>query len=1182
MTGTRTTARATSAPVDAERVTERAPTGLVVDGPEGCLYANATALEVLGLTGPDASGTEWRAVFHEESRKAVNATIDRSRAAARPFSTRVRIVRPDGAARWVHLRGAPLDHGVLVIAVDDVTAELEAEQSLARRAQEYRNLVELSDGIVVRLSPAGIVLYSSPSSETILGWRPSDVAGRSALQFVHPDDHDLVLERLALATQEDPAGQTEFRLLTSTGEAVWFEAAARVRRARDGTVADLVVNCRDIRERREADAALQASEERYRTLVDSVREIIFQTDGEGRWSFLNARWEHVTGWPVDEVVGRHWLDFVHPDDRPHQRQLVRDLYAGRLEYVRQEVRGLTRAGEVRWLEASVRLLLDAEGNAIGTTGTLDDVTDRKLAEEELRRSEARFRALAANATDMVILIDAAWRIRYASPSVERLLGHRPVDLFGSNAISAVHPDDRAALQHAIDAAAASRRAPDPVEVRVRHRDGSWRWVELTATDRLADPAVNGIIVNAHDVTARRAAEDALRYREARWRALVQNASDSITVVAQDGTLLYSSPAAERLLGMDEGTVVGRRAADVVHADDIERVTAVFRALEHRGGVSSPFEYRLVTPDGSTRFVESIATNLLDDPEVLGFVVNTRDVSERRTAESLVRAQTSILGMVAEGQPLHETLTALTGLIEAHLPGTTGRVVLGSGDDEELDAGTGDVVTVPIVDGDRTVLGTIEVTTAECGEDDVRASSVLALAAHLAKVAIERQAAEDRLSHQALHDPLTGLPNRSLFLDRLASALTRAKRRQVQVAVLFLDVDRFKVVNDSLGHDRGDQLLVEVAGRLRRVLRPEDTAARFGGDEFTILCEDVSSEDDARTIATRIADELSAPFALDDREVFVTASIGIAMASAGMRPEYVVRDADAAMYRAKELGKARHEVFDQAMRARAIERLQTENALYRALERDELRLLYQPEVDMVTNELVGVEALIRWEHPERGLVPPVEFVPLAEETGLIVPIGTWAIREACRQAARWQDAPGRDMPLTVWVNLSARQLGQADLPSVIADALAESGARPESLCLEITESVLMADVEAALAALTALHDLGIRLGIDDFGTGYSSLSYLQRFPVDFLKVDQSFVQGLGRTNEDRAIVAGVVNLGHALGLGVIAEGVETTTQLHELQLLGCDIAQGFLLGRPGKPDLIDDLLLLREVYPAVVR
>jgi diguanylate cyclase (GGDEF)-like protein/PAS domain S-box-containing protein len=425
----------------------------------------------------------------------------------------------------------------------------------------------------------------------------------------------------------------------------------------------------------------------------------------------------------------------------------------------------------------------------------------------------------------------------------------------------------------------------------------------------------------------------------------------------------------------------------------------------------------------------------------------------------------------------------------------------------------------------------------------------------------RKQAEAQILHDALHDPLTGLPNRTLYLDRLGQAVARRRRREgTRFAVLFLDLDRFKIVNDSLGHLAGDALLVALAERLASCLRTDDTVARLGGDEFAILLDDIEDELEATRVVDRIQQALRNPFVLDGHEVFSTASIGITFGGpSDRRPEELLRDADTAMYRAKALGRDRHEIFDEAMHARAVAALTLESELRRGLERGELRLLYQPIVSLASGGTVGLEALVRWQHPERGLLAAADFVPLAEETGLIVPVGHWVMEEACRAARACREAGAA--PLPVSVNLCAREFTQGDLPARVRGLLERHGLEPGSLRVEITESLIMDDPATAVARCLALREMGVGIEIDDFGTGYSSLSSLRRFPVDALKIDRSFVLGVHERPEDTEIVRAIVSLAAALQLGVVAEGVETGEQAAALRALGCELAQGHLFARP---------------------
>ena len=445
--------------------------------------------------------------------------------------------------------------------------------------------------------------------------------------------------------------------------------------------------------------------------------------------------------------------------------------------------------------------------------------------------------------------------------------------------------------------------------------------------------------------------------------------------------------------------------------------------------------------------------------------------------------------------------------------------------------------------------------------------------HESRVEGALRALEAELRHQSLHDPLTGLPNRALFMDRLQHARARAERQQRAIAVLCLDLDHFKLINDSLGHDAGDRALKVAADRMRGCLRSSDTVARFGGDKFMILLEGITDSSSAVAVADAIVARLEEPLTLGEREVTTTGSIGVAVSFPGQdRPADLPRDADLALYHAKANGRSRTAMFDPSMSASALARLDLQSDLRRALERGEFTVYYQPKVVLRTGQIVAVEALARWQHPTRGLVPPAQFIPVAEEIGLIVPLGRWVLTEACRQMRAWQARLPAAPPLDISVNLSAQQFQHPELVADVGRILRETGLEPARLELELTESTIMEHGGSNLLTLQALKRLGVQLAIDDFGTGYSSLSYLKRFPVDTLKIDRSFVAGLGRDPDDTAIVAAIQTLAHTLNLVVVAEGIETDEQVVLLRALGCEQGQGYHFGRPLGGDAAESLLL----------
>ena len=549
-------------------------------------------------------------------------------------------------------------------------------------------------------------------------------------------------------------------------------------------------------------------------------------------------------------------------------------------------------------------------------------------------------------------------------------------------------------------------------------------------------------------------------RAAHFRSLVHSASDLITVVDADGRIRYQSPSAQKLLGFDPDALLGTDYVALVDPEDRSHLESIFADLVVAAEGSATAEYRVEHADGSSRYVESIVSNLLRDPAVEGLVLNTRDVTDRKTLE-------------------------------------------------------------------------------------------------------------DELAHQAFHDSLTGLSNRAVFRDRVDHALARSSRHVQPIAVLLLDLDGFKTVNDSLGHDVGDELLIAVGGRLQGCARASDTVARLGGDEFVILLEDDVDEASSTVVADRLLSTFAAPFQVGGREVFISASVGVAVNDIGsVDADALIRNADTAMYAAKTGGRARYEVFRPLMHERAMARFEVQADLRRALERDEFILFYQPIIDMVSGAVQGTEALIRWVHPTRGLIFPDDFIPAAEETGLIVPMGVWVLAEACRQTVEWRTEFPEAASLYVSVNLSTRQLFEPDLVDKVRDVLERSGLDPSALVLEITEGSLLQGVTETITKLRGLKALGVRLAIDDFGTGSSSLGHLRQFPIDVLKIDKSFVDDVATTgSEGPALVRAIIDLARTLQLETVAEGIEEPAQLAELRSAGCRSAQGYLFAKPLQADAV---------------
>jgi diguanylate cyclase (GGDEF)-like protein/PAS domain S-box-containing protein len=1055
-------------------------------------------------------------------------------------------------------------------------------------------------GVVIMISGDDrTITYISDSVTELLGYKPSELIGTLARDLVHPDDLPEMLRRSDALRNEPGSGfRMTSRLRHVDGSWRWV-ASSRRNLLDDPLVAGIVSVFIDVTEATEAAAKLQiseskframaealaASEERYRNLVQRSDDpvIILAPDGEIRYA--SDAIERMLGHRAADLVGTSAIDLLHPDDMAVAVDRLRDVLEG-VEKSPLIVRARTTTSEWRWLELTGTNVLD-EASVDGVIVNIRDVSERLQTEERLRMSEARFRALVQHASDTIEIINRDGTYAYVSPAITPLTGFTEEELIGQTAGQFVHPDDRAAvLGHFQQVMQLGPDQPVRFEARIPHRDGSVRWVDCIMTNHLDDPVVSGVVANVRDISASRQALQALQRSESLFRTLASSSPIGIYRVDDELGFGYVNERFCEIAGVSGIEEMQRVGMRIFDRDDF-RVAA--REWERTGALGLPYvgQSRLRREDGRTTWV-SIRTSPLRDEHgrLTGHVGTVEDITERVDAARDTARLTEVLSATSDLVAITDREGVLLYLNEA--------AQRFFNVDEATMASFDFIQVTPRWAQDRYANETLPALSDEgiwSGEFAYNRDGVevpvsalfishrdddghLEFVSSITRDISEQKAFEDQLAHQATHDPLTGLPNRVLLLDRLQMALARSGRSGATVGVLFLDLDHFKVVNDSLGHSKGDALLVAIAERLKGVVRPGDTVARFGGDEFVILCEDVRSDDDGLGIAQRVEQQLAAPIRLDENDIYVTASAGLATASGEIDGEALIRDADAAMYRAKDRGRARFEVFDAEMRHTAVDRLDVESALRRAIDHRELRVAYQPKIDLLTGEIVGAEALLRWEHPERGLLPPLEFLQIAEETGLIIPIGAWIFEQACRQAVRWRAEIPELWPLFVCVNLSGRQLQHPSLVSDLRDIVDRTGADPAYIDLEITESVAMHDVQATAEVFAGLKEIGFKLAIDDFGTGYSSLAYLRRFPVDFLKVDRAFVDGLEDDASDVAIVRAVVSMAHSLGLQVIAEGVETGGQLARLREMGCDMAQGFTFAKPMPCEDLTELLRSR--------
>jgi diguanylate cyclase (GGDEF)-like protein/PAS domain S-box-containing protein len=799
-------------------------------------------------------------------------------------------------------------------------------------------------------------------------------------------------------------------------------------------------------QRHRAEAALRGSEQLHRLLFERNLAGVYRTTIDGSILDCNEAMARILGFSSRQELMMHSATELYQDPA-YREDYIAVLRRERM-MTSNEISLRRKDGSPCWLIESVHLL---DGDPEILEGTVIDITDRKLTENALRESEERYRLLVERMREGLAQAGNDGVLQFVNDRFCEMVGYAREELVGMQGdILLAYPEDIALMREKIRLR--MRHVADQYEVRVRRKDGTILWMEIGGAP-VVDAAgkVVGSIGVHNDVTERRMAEEALRESEARYRLMAENSTDMISRTSNRGILLYASDASRRLLGYEPAELVGHSFYDFVFDADRDDVRHLSSLINESGPTT--FAYRVEKKDGSLVWFETTSRSV-------------RDVF-------------------------------------------TGKV--------------------------REIVG-------------------------VSRDVTERKRVEEQIEYQAYHDALTGLPNRRLFRDRLTVALAHAKRMKHPLAVMFLDLDRFKVVNDTLGHSTGDELLKTVGTRLQASLREEDSIARMGGDEFTILLADLKTTDDSAKIAQKVLDTVAQPLRIDGTELFVTTSIGIALfPSDGDTAEALLANADHAMYRAKDAGRNSYQMFTPAMNNRALERLSLENDLRHALDRGELELHYQPQINIASGRVTGVEALLRWNRPGFGLVGPKDFIPIAEETQLIVPIGEWVLREACRQAREWQG--NRTEGFRMAVNLSPRQFQHSDLPRVIASAIELSGIAPHDLELEITESLAMQNTTRTIATLQRLREMGVQIAIDDFGTGHSSLNYLRSFPIDSVKIDQEFVQEIEVSAADRAIVSAVIGMARGLGLRVTAEGVETESQLAFLREQGCEEVQGFLFGEP---------------------
>jgi len=894
----------------------------------------------------------------------------------------------------------------------------------------------------------------------------------------------------------------------------------------------------------------------------------------------NKAFEDLFGYSNKEVAGKNLRGLIIPPGREQEiaqlAETVRTDGMGRIETTRRRRDGSLIQVVISLFPASQR----HDEQTLFAVYT--DIQELRDTEKNLQRAENKYQAIFEHAAEGIFQSTPEGGYLEVNPALAHIYGYdSPRDLMdGLRSIDTqlyVHPGRREQFIQAITRAGEIK----DFESQVYRKDGSIIWISENArVVRLGDGGVAFFEGTVTDITARKKAEEALTASRERYRSLIKSASDGILTL-QDDSIVSTNRKALELFGYGPDEMPQLTLEDISPPEQPDGTPSLEKARQlldmALAGEPQNFEWLHQRKDGSN-FSAEVALNRFDAHGETFLTAVVRDVTERKRTETQLQRERAHLKMLFESSPQAMALLSPDGRILDVNP--TFSRLFGHAKKDVVGEYNRNLIVPENLAAEASSFNAVISSGKPISKETVRKArngmlipvSVLGYPImingriegiyYIYEDITERKNFEEQLTHQAFHDALTGLPNRNLFMERLSRAMERGKRRTgYHFAVLLLDLDRFKRINDSLGHLAGDVLLKGIARRLETCLRTVDTVCRLGGDEFAVLLEEVASSREVIQVADRIREVLDRPFQISGNEVYCGASIGIVLKTQGYETaEAILRDSDIAMYRSKESGKDRL-AFTSKMHALAVENLRMENELRQGLKNGDLTLHYQPVVSIRNGSLQGFEALARWKHPTLGMIPPARFIPLAEETGLIVPLGEWALTEAMRQLSQWRDDYPEAHGLYLTVNISSKQFRQPDLVDSIRRGLAENRIPPRNFKLEITESVIMRDAKNSADKLGKLKSLGVKLLVDDFGTGYSSLSYLQRFPIDGLKIDRSFISGEGDPRENQEIVRTIIALARNLELDVVAEGVETSEQLESLETLGCGSAQGYWFSRP---------------------
>ncbi len=934
---------------------------------------------------------------------------------------------------------------------------------------------------------------------------------------------------------------------------------------------------------------------RYEDLISNVPIGIYRVSRSGQLVLSNPA--------LARMLGRASLeDLLSENGQSPFSARARGRFWLRLEK-ETEIKGyesewLRSDGSRVFLREHARAIRGLNQEPVCYEGTLEDISDRRAAERQIREERDFTSAVIDAAGTLVIVLNRAGHVVRFNQACELLSGYSLHEVAGRPLWEVLSPPSETASIREYYRKLAGGDFPGKHECSWLVRTGELRriaWSDSALLD--AQGAIRNVISMGIDITDRQAAEDALRVSESRYRELFESASDVVYRMSLDGRILEVNAAAERLTGFNRSQI--HHQIQFLEPEQLDLAREKLHA-KLKGAPDTHLELPIRTASGAYVYLDFQVTISYKNGKPVEILGIGRDITWRKRAEEFERGRRTILEMAARHEPLPTVMLKLTQLLEAQfpksrctidvtpiLPGSTppageeGKLTVYQPIEPaspEFDLGFRTTWQLPVLSSRNDHLAVVHVTTERTDLPSAQESDKLATAVKLAALTIEHRLMTDGVQWDAQHDKLTGLANRELFEQRLQQGISSSGASHRPLAIFYVDLDRFKLVNDTLGHETGDSLLKAVGERLSRLVDQRGLVARMGGDEFTVLIDPMWNRQEADSLAREILGCFETPFDAGGQELFVSASIGCSMYPwDGEDVQTLRRNADTAMYRAKGSERNRFLQFAPVMIAGLERRLKIQNQLHRALERGELSLFYQPQHDLKGDRMIGVEALLRWSGRDLGPVSPGEFIPVAEESGLIVEIGTWVLNEACRQSRRWYES---GHPLRVAVNVSAWQFARPDFIETVQNALRESGIPAELLELELTETVLMQESGEARADLERLREMGVQVSIDDFGTGYSSLAYLQRLPIQSLKIDLSFVRAISESEEIPPLIRAITALARGLNIDVIAEGVERQYQARVLRRAGCDRVQGYLYGRPMTPEDVTRLLSM-DCRPSVI-